>query len=759
MTREVITHFLDKREALIATAAPGTGASRALADLTDEAVSALAGAASAGSGAPFAVFALGGYGARRLLPHSDIDLLVVVDPRAEDANALVRTLLYPLWDTGLQVGHQVRTPKGQARAVAEDLEILTSFLTARFVAGDETLAAETVRGTFRKIGKIAARSLLRFSARGRTGSPYLLEPDLKGGAGGQRDIDELVWRCALEAGAPVASCVALSLLAEGEPDALADAQDAVTDARWRLHRPAPRAMNELTVEDPLELGIDEARLQRALEVVHHTLLAVRDRAQGVRHRVTPVTQLAELARLAEAPDAVELLERHVYAAALEHAAPGFAELMSLRRPALSHRYTVGAHTIRALALAAHSAAFGAFTQMQQEALLVAALAHDLGKREPGPGHSERGAVLAQGIATRLGASDRAAAGAATLVREHLLLAETVRTRDLSDEDVVLSAAARIGDPALVAPLFELTAADMRATGPDVWTPWRATLVAELAAKLETALAPDTDGAGIVAAAEATRADALRRAAQVGASRSVLDFLEQVPLRYLARRTAHEVLSDARLVQSLAGPGLIGEVAFGVRPGPLDGTWLVDVVTRDRPGLFAAISGSLSLAGLSALSAEAFTERGGIALDTFTVASATLAPVEPAAWSAFERALHTALRDPAALDTRLAERRRHYPPKTNGSTVRTQVSISHSGPFTTGVRVRSADRVGLLHDLARAIELAGFDLRRATITTTTGVADDAFEVVDAEGNPPSPRDLAADLVPTLRELTKRQKGAQ
>ncbi|MBN2848252.1 MAG: hypothetical protein JXP72_07375 [Coriobacteriia bacterium] len=762
MTAGPLTGYLAERDELVATATPGTHAARSLADLTDRVVSALAGAALPALSVPVSIFALGGYGAHRLLPHSDIDLLVISPGGSRELDPLVRALLYPLWDAGLTVGHQVRPIKGHVRALGEDVANLTSFLTARFVCGDRRGAERALAESFRRLGKDAARARREILRRNRPGSPYLLEPDLKEGTGGQRDIDELVWHAALASGVPARDAFELltvGLLDSAELDALGDAQDAITAARWALHARAGRGRNLLGTEDAAEAGVDADAAQRALAVVAETLVAVRERLEGTRAegRLAPLT-LRDLRSAALAgPAALPDLERAAWRCQLDTLAPGFSELMTLRRPALSHRLTVGAHCLAALTLLARPqteatghARSGA-SQLPDspltDALVVAALAHDLGKRQAGAGHAERGVADAHAIALRAGLDPEAADTAGVLVREHLLLSEVASHADLSDEDVVLTAAVRLGDARLVRPLFLLTAADMQATGPDVWTPWRAALVGDLAAKMEAALSPEVDGAGIVAAAEATRVEARRRASSVGASRTVLAFLEHAPLRYLARRTATEVLRDARLVQSLGGPGRIGEFAFEVQPGPAAGTWLLDVVTRDRAGLFATISGVLALTGLDVLSAEAFTEQAGVALDTFTVASATRADIGPGTWTAFETRLDDALSGRLDLEARLAERRRHYAPRQNGATP-PEVRVGPRGVFSTSVHVRAADRVGLLHDLAFALERAGLDVRRAVITTESGIARDTFEVTDEEGAPPDPALVHDTLVPLL-----------
>lgn len=744
-----LSWFVERRTVLIEQATPGVAAAAALSQLTDEAVLIQARTASSRVGVPFAVFALGGYGAGRLLPGSDIDLLIVSAGSSRNLEPLVRSLLYPLWDAGLAVGHQIRTPKDQVRAVREDLTVATSFLTARFIAGNEALARRVIDTVFARLARDKRSLLERITARTRPGSPYLLEPDLKDGAGGQRDIDELVWRAALAAEQPADSPAWLvkdGLLTEQEAVLLKSAQDTIAAARWAIHRDGGRVRNTLYVADEDDLPLDATATQRALEVIHHTLLDMRDRAAELPPvSYAPIT-FDELIALTRAGAAgLDTLEHAAHVGRFEHAVPGFRETMTLRRPALSHRYTVGAHSLRALTALSDGPAVAAD---MLPALVIAALTHDLGKREPGPGHAPRGSACATTAAVRFGLPFRAGTDAARLVREHVLLSDVATSRDLADENVVLAAAAHIGSASLIEPLFALTAADMRATGPDVWTPWRATLVAELADKLTVALSPDVDGAGIVRAAEATREGARAAALSRGASRSVLTFLEDAPLRYLARRDANQVLRDALLVQSIAGPGAPGRIALGVTSGPVEDTWAIDVITRDRPGLFATITGAFTLSGLDTLAAEAHTGAAGIALDTFTVGSATRAPASTETWHTVERILAAAMAGRYDIDTRLAERRKHYPgpSRVEPPSIRTRAA----GRFTTTVRVEASDRVGLVHDLARAFQAAGLDIQRAVIITRAGRADDVFEVTRSDGTPPSLEALTETLVPLLEQ---------
>jgi [protein-PII] uridylyltransferase len=225
---------------------------------------------------------------------------------------------------------------------------------------------------------------------------------------------------------------------------------------------------------------------------------------------------------------------------------------------------------------------------------------------------------------------------------------------------------------------------------------------------------------------------MREASAIGASAAQLGFIEHAPLRYLASRGHADVLRDARLAAGLRAPSGGDGFALGIRTGAAPGTWVVDVVARDRAGLVVTIAGVLALCGLDVLAAEIHTHRGAIAVDSFTVASATLAAVEHATWASVERLLGAALAGRLDLETRLAERRRHYERTPAREPV--AVTVTPTGAFGTRIEVRAPDRVGLLHDLARTLASADVGIRRAVVTTTGGVALDIFEVMDAAGEP-------------------------
>jgi [protein-PII] uridylyltransferase len=769
-----IAGFLRERDALIASATPGPEAARALSDLSDRAVSELAEAALSTLSTPWAVLALGGWGAGRLLPRSDLDLLVVSEAPAAALRDALRDVLYPLWGAGLVVGHQVRTRRDHERTCRTDIETLTATLTGRALCGDAALAQRLLAEVAADARKRSHAVAARLAARERHGSPYLLEPDLKDGSGGQRDLDELVWLGGVLAGRPVADPGALVDADVLDPDEAARtvaAGAAITAARWEVHRLSPRPSSLLTLELSTEARVDAEGLQRALADANHLLLRVRGRVAGSPTPYDPhatgsrtpagvpaggpgpLDGPALFALLDRGEETLAALEEAAWAGLLDDLAPSFGELMSIRRPALSHRFTVGAHCLRAAALvqglaASHPEAARAVAGVPDpRPLQVAALLHDVGKAQRGRGHAGRGASAVETLGRRFGLSGAQTREAALLVREHLLLVEPASGEDIHDEDVLLRTASRIPGAAALDALYLLTMADSLATGPGAWTAWHAALVGELADRLRTALSDEVAGAGIVQHAEAARAEALRLAAAAGAAQPVVAFVRRASLRYLAAVPAGDVVSHAALVASVAASGGADAFRTAVAPGPAPESWKVSVAARDRSGLFAAICGAFTLAGLDILGADAYDAHGGIAIDVFTVRSDTRASADTATWAEFERHLRGALRDPPALGVRVAERQRHYPPAARH---RVRVETGSPGAYVTEVKVRAADRVGLLYDLARTFAQNGAQIRWARAVTTDGVARDVFHVTDEAGEPIDDPGVLGHISISIRE---------
>lgn len=750
--------YLKERARVIAHAVPGAEAARELARITDVALARLASDSPYSPNRRWALVALGGYGAGALQPASDIDLLILTDERVSSLKPFVESVLYPLWDAGLKVGHQVRSERDQLRACKDDLQTLTATLTGRAIAGHVQWGDGVVGACARAAGRRRGAILTALAARSRPGSPWLLEPDLKNGAGGRRDYDELVWSAAVLSGqrcSDPSALVGAGILTPAELTSVTRSSDFIAATRWVLQLTGARD-SELTTELGAELGIDDG-LHLALADSAVTLLRARARLAGKEWQpILPLTPDEVIESLARGSAAVDELELRASCGALDDLIEGFSGVMSLRRPGLTHRYTVGSHSIRTAASLADICreSRGAVTQSCEQctdrpALIVAALAHDLGKRSGGTDHPRAGAEPAHDAALRFGLRPSRAQDVSDLVRLHLALIEVATRYDIDDEDTVLQAASRIGRRELVAPLHILTIADSIATGPESWGPWQAALVGSLVARLDAALSPEVDGAGMATRGESVRREALSAATQGTTNNPGVErFLSAASLRYLSTRSPAEAIADARLVGSYHPRAEPFGFRALVRPAPISGTWSVAVAAADRPELFARVAGALSLSGLDILGAEATGTHDGVALEVFTVRSATLADVSSEMWARFDRYLKAALADRLELEVRLAERRRHYPAVAR---IAPHVELDSSSGYGTLVRVQASDRVGLLYDLAHAISHEQLDIRWANALTANGIATDSFLVVGADGSGPTDPGVLGHLSMGLRAV--------
>ena len=148
-----------------------------------------------------ALVGLGGTGRGEMAPFSDLDLMMLVPPGgAPWCEQVVEGLLYLLWDLKLKVGQSVRTPTEAIALAKSDMTIRTSLLEARYLWGDEALSDETalrfrrdvVAGTNREF--VAAKLAERDERHRRMGdSRYVVEPNVKDGKGGLRDLHTLYW--------------------------------------------------------------------------------------------------------------------------------------------------------------------------------------------------------------------------------------------------------------------------------------------------------------------------------------------------------------------------------------------------------------------------------------------------------------------------------------------------------------------------------------------------------------------------------------
>ena len=245
--------------------AGGVETARLISAVTDEVIGALYDfttvhvfrARNPTEGERMALMAVGGYGRGALAPFSDIDLLFM-RPYKETAHteSVIEFMLYALWDLGFKVGHASRTVADCIKLSREDMTIRTSLLEARLLTGDETLARtlqrrfrdEVVKGTGAEF--VAAKLKERDDRHARAGaSRFMVEPNVKEGKGGLRDLHTLFWIAQyLHPADSLDAVMKLDMFDAREVRAFMRAFDFLEAVRAHLHFVTGRAEERLTFD-------------------------------------------------------------------------------------------------------------------------------------------------------------------------------------------------------------------------------------------------------------------------------------------------------------------------------------------------------------------------------------------------------------------------------------------------------------------------------------------------------------------------------
>jgi [protein-PII] uridylyltransferase len=393
-----------------------------------------------------------------------------------------------------------------------------------------------------------------------------------------------------------------------------------------------------------------------------------------------------------------------------------------------HRFTVDRHLVETAVRAS------ALTRRvgRPDLLLTAALLHDMGKGWPGD-HSQAGEIIARDLAPRFGFNAADTETLALLVRHHLLLIDTATRRDLDDPETIRAVAEAVRDTDTLELLAALTEADALATGPAAWSTWRASLLADLVARvagaLDTGELPDSGDRDPTAEEERLAIEAARTGGPV-----------------LSLRAHAEPAAEPRAgAEPGGGTEPAGAPAVGEAVGEAVGVELL-LAVPDRPGLLALAAGVLALHRLTVRAADLRSADpagiGPVALLNWRVSAEYGALPETGRLRAdLARAFEGSL----DIEGRLAEREAAYP-RRRGVTPpppRVTVAPGHTSQTATVLEVRAHDAPGLLHRIGLALTAAAVTVRSARISTLGANAVDAFYVVGKDGDP-LPADRAAEV---------------
>ena len=501
-------------------------------------------------------------------------------------------------------------------------------------------------------------------------------------------------------------------LADRDPRRLREDATRLMKVFWHLHRLG------------CELSLD---LERAVEDALHLVDDGFRRSPLVRDLFLDVCRnWGRVAQTFSEMHEIGLLGRYL---------PEFGALTCLVQYDVYHRFSADQHSLfavehlEALAPGQSAESEGAalvFNEVEKpELLMLGMLLHYIGKAQ-GHGHVAKGIPLVRALTARMGLDPADAGAVEFLVAHHLTMSHVAQRRDIDDPKTVADFAATAGDPQRLRMLYLLTYADMRAVGPGVLTPWQARILHELYAR---ALARLTGGR----VARPNRTQLVGRLhAAVGEDlelQAVKAHLAMVTDRYLASTSVQRMAEHLRMLRRLAGASVVTELFHHPDLGSSD----LVVVTRDVPGLFALIAGTLAAHGVNIISAQIHTRADGIAIDTFQVndpLGETL--TSKARWTRLLDALRVVLTGEERVET-LLERRRAAGRAPASAAGPPKITLDNQlSDAATVLEVKCPDRLGLLYLITRTLSALGLDIASARIATEIDQAFDTFYVHDRQG---------------------------
>ncbi len=211
-----------------------------------------------------AVLALGGYGRGELNPLSDIDVMFYCSEQNKDfAEKIAERVLYLLWDLNLDVGYSVRTASDCLSLAQTDITIRTAMLDTRFLAGDEVLHHEFERQVLEPLLSRNSKGFLKLKVEehkdrlDKYGSTvYMLEPNIKEGEGGLRDLHTAVWMLRVKYKAKsLRDLLKKGVISDHEMESIESAYDYLWRIRNELHYQCKRKTDQLQFDKQEEIAI------------------------------------------------------------------------------------------------------------------------------------------------------------------------------------------------------------------------------------------------------------------------------------------------------------------------------------------------------------------------------------------------------------------------------------------------------------------------------------------------------------------------
>ncbi|MCF6344305.1 MAG: [protein-PII] uridylyltransferase [Devosiaceae bacterium] len=796
------------------------------------------------------IAAVGGYGRATLAPGSDIDLLFILPEKQTEQQEkrneqIIEYILYMLWDLGQKVGHAVRSLDECLKMAKTDMTIRTATLEARFLSGNEALFETLVKRFEKEIMSktgpefIAAKLHERDLRHERMGNTrYVVEPNIKEGKGGLRDLNTLFWigKYFYQVKSN-ADLVKKGVFSASELRLFERSENFLWAVRCHLHFLTNRADETLTFDVQPELAqrmgfSDRAGMLGVERFMKRYFLAAKDvgdltrvfcsvlefshasrtnilslALEGLRIKnnkqiknepdyiiergrinvkdtelfaknpinLIKIFWLVEREELLFHPEAFKHITRSLKyinsdlrnneqanqyfleiltssvsvertlrrmneSGVLGRFVPEFGKIVALMQFNMYHHFTVDEHLIRSVGVMA-SIENGELkkelplthellpTLNDVKLLYIALFLHDIakGRKED---HSIAGARIAKRFCKRLGLSAAETETVSWLIKYHLLMSEIAQSRDIQDPTTAKNFADIVQSPARLALLMILTACDIRAVGPGVWTGWKGSLLRALYYATEPLLSGGHS--------QISQGDRVEKAKQTltehldnWSPSEIEKYLNRHYSPYWLRTDLELQLKHAKMIRNAD----LKKQAFSgtIHVKSFEQITEISFYTADHPRLLTMIAGACTMAEASIVGAQIVLMRDGQALDTLQLRRAFQSDEdENIRAHRIVETVRELLEGTRYLDKKPVKNtrlnRRLKPFKVPGEVL---ISNNLSNKFTV-LEVSGLDRTGLLRDLTMEISELNLTIGSAHISTYGEKAVDVFYVTDLTG---------------------------
>jgi [protein-PII] uridylyltransferase len=480
-------------------------------------------------------------------------------------------------------------------------------------------------------------------------------------------------------------------------------------------------------------------IQLNLSAVNRSFLASTEAAEGF---INILRQKGRVARGLRLMHDVDFLGKFM---------PEFGRITCMVQHDLYHRYTVDEHTLRAIETLDNLANSDSKTleryrdiykEINDPAVLhTGLLLHDIGKGLGG-GHTEKGIKIADRVCARLQMDAQAVEQVKFLIREHLKMSHISQRRDLADDKVIQDFAAQMGTLDHLNMLTLLTYGDINGVGAGVWNEWKDALLWELYIKARAVLQPGEDEERNL---ERLSKKIVRALAGEVDSEAIRNHFALLPPEYVSSTPAQTIIEHIKLVNSLSTRLVKTSWRINAQSHCTD----LHLCTRNRRGLFAAITGALTAQGINILSVHLNTRTDGLAVDSFKVRDTAGEPIiDPAQWDDIDNAIRRALSGELNVGTAVMKRlRAESSPRLQKKKLQTpsvtRITWDHQfSDKSTILEVRTGDRLGLVYKIASTLTAFNLDIVFAKVATEKNRAFDIFYVTSANGEKLAEMNLSA-----------------